>query len=55
MDKRLDSLADLIKQTRRELSDAEWEGDWMRSNVLEAQLLYYEQLVAEGELYVPNF
>jgi hypothetical protein len=54
MDPRLTDVAAQARQLRKEVSDAEWEGD-PRTAGLARELKRLEALLAEGVTYEPKF
>lgn len=54
MDPYLINVSERVKSLERELSDALWEED-PRSEMLEHELQYYQQLALKGQNYEPTF
>lgn len=54
MDERLICVATRVKELRKEVGDAEWEGQENLQS-LTRELKYYEQLANDGVKYEPTF
>jgi hypothetical protein len=53
-DPRLTCVSTRYKKLRRELGDAEWDGDPC-AELIRTEFKHYEALLKQGVLYEPNF